>query len=74
MVILRHHAGKVDDAEELDKIVGWVEFRILQKVQCIQLQFPVEILDRVIDSVQMLVQIRYLERTWPYVELTLVFV
>jgi hypothetical protein len=74
MIILCHHAGEVDDAEKFDEVIGWVEFWILQKVQCVQLQFPVEVFDRFLDGVHMLVQIRYLERAWPYVELALVFV
>lgn len=74
MIILCHHAGEIDDAEEFDEVIGWMEFWVLQEVQCVHLCLPAKVCNRVLDSVHVLVQVGYLECAWPYVELALVFV
>ena len=58
VIVLIHHARKIDDTKEFDKIVGWMELCILEKMQYVRLGFPTQKPDRVVKGVCVFVKIR----------------
>lgn len=58
VIVLTHHACKIDDTEEFDNVVGWMQLCILKNVQYVRLGFPAQKSDRVVEGVCVFVKIR----------------
>lgn len=58
VIVLTHHACKIDDTEEFDNVVGWMQFCILENMQYVRLGFPAQKSDRVVKGVCVFVKIR----------------
>lgn len=58
VIVLTHHACKIDDTKEFDEVIGWMQLCILKNMQDIRLGFPAQEFDRVLKGVCVFVKIR----------------
>jgi hypothetical protein len=64
MVVMSHHASKIDRAEVPDEVFFREQSRILKNVEGIWLFFPVKILDRFLHCINTLVKETKLKHLW----------